>query len=203
MIHTTPPRIQSRMVAPAETQNVKVIIDAFSNPRAATKHEAQIGRLMLKHTKRETIPQTHKRDSNAAQKRKKQIFDYCLNSWRTTEDIAQFMSLHVETVRKVAKAMLDEGKLDRKQNPETKLTEYVYKSRDTRKTGNEWRTEARATINEQIVNYCSVERTSQEIADKFGISLSGTRYHLQDAQRDGKVEKLGSGNKFTYLKVTK
>jgi len=203
MIHTTPPRIAAHTVAPNKGQNVQVILDAFGNPTAAAKHEAAIGRLMLKHTKRQKAPQQHKRDSNAAQKRKKQIFDYCLKTWRTTTDIEQFMGLHVETVRKVAKAMLDEGKLDRKQNPATKLTEYVYKSRDTRKTGNEWRMEARAAINAKIVEYCSVERTSHEIADKFGISQAGARYHLQDARRDGKIEKIGSGNKFKYLKVTK
>lgn len=203
MTYATPPRLASHAVAPHKGQNVQVIVDAFGSPTAAAKHEAAIGRLMVKHTKRQTTPQQHKRDSNAAQKRKKQIFDYCLKTWRTTEDIKRFMGIHVETARKVAKAMLDEGKLYRKQNPATNPPEYVYKSRDTRKTGNEWRTAARAALNAKIVEYCSVERTSHEIADKFGISQANTRYHLQDARRDGKIEKIGSGNKFKYLKVTK
>ena len=198
MTYTTPPRLASHTVAPHEGQNVKVILDAFGSPTAAAKHEDAIGRLMVK-----TVRGKPKKEyGNGRNKtRIQETLDFCKTEWRNTKEIAAHLDTHIETVRKLTKAMHENAKLERKKKTGLAHLEYLYRSRRQLDAANEKRKNARYAKTDEIVAHCTDWKSSRQISDAFGLSQSNARRHLKSAIDDGRMERKGEGNNIVYRRL--
>lgn len=185
MIHATPPRIQSRMVAPADSQNVKVIVDAFNNPRTAAKHEGKIGRLMLKTVRRKPRQATQEPQTE----RRKQAYTFCENEWRTTAEIADHLNAHIETVRKLVKEMHNAGRMDRKPRQSVVHREYIYRSRDNLKESNNNRQSAAKKREQEIIDFAGDWKSCKDIAANTGFSVTGMRNKMRAMVKEGVMER--------------
>jgi predicted transcriptional regulator len=175
--------------------SVKVIINAFGNPTAAAKHQDIIGRLMKKMVCGDPEDPITGRNKNP-----RKIFEFCKEQWRSTEEISQHIGTHIETVRKITKAMYEGGSLSRMQKPNLGHVEYVYLSRDNTKGTNEERKIKTIKRRQAIVDHCTSWKSSREIAEELGFSQTNIQKHLKISIKDGRIERKGSGTQVFYRK---
>ena len=48
---------------------------------------------------------------------------------------------------------------------------------------------------QKIINYCQEPRTTKQIADHLGMNKDTIYTHLSNLQRNGKMDKIGDGNR--------